>query len=61
MMISREMTPAQLFTVAGSGSGMRWLQIGGMDAKLSLTEFDAEELSEFFATLAQDMRLAQAS
>lgn len=61
MIISREMTPAQLFTVDESGSGMRWLRIGGMDAELSVTADDADALSEFFATLAQDMRVGQAS
>lgn len=56
MRISRELKPENLFTVAGVGSGMRWLRIGGMDAELSLTEFDAEDLSVFFANLAAEMR-----
>ncbi|MEV8166183.1 hypothetical protein AB0O80_10400 [Rothia kristinae] len=55
MRISRELKPENLFTVAGSGSGMRWLRIGGMDAELTVTEADAADLSEFFATLAAEM------
>lgn len=56
MRISRELKPENLFTVAGSGSGMRWLRIGGMDAELTLTEEDADVLSEYFAALAAEMR-----
>lgn len=55
MRISRELKPESLFTVAGVGSGMRWLRIGGMDAELTVTEADAADLSEYFATLAAEM------
>lgn len=55
MRISRELKPENLFTVAGVGSGMRWLRIGGMDAELTLTEEDAAVLSEYFAALAAEM------
>lgn len=55
MKISRESKPEDLFTVTGSGSGMRWLRIGGIDAELTVTEEDAADLSEYFATLAAEM------
>ena len=55
MRISRQIHPEGLFTVVGSGSGMRWLRIGGMDAELTVTEADAADLSEYFASLAAEM------
>lgn len=61
MRISQEMNPEDLFTVAGSSRGMRWLRIGGMDAELTLTEEDAAVLSEYFATLAAEMGQEAAS
>lgn len=55
MRMTRDLEPEQLFTVAGVSSGMRWLRINGMDAELTLTEEDAADLSEYFATLAAEM------
>lgn len=55
MRIAREVKPEDLFTVAGSGNGMRWLRIDGVDAELTVTAEDADALSEYFATLAARM------
>lgn len=55
MKISREVGPEDLFTVAGPGSGVRRLRINGLDAELTVTADDADELSAFFANLADWM------
>lgn len=56
MKIARELKPDDLFTVAGPSRGMRWLWIDGVDAELTVTEDDADAISEFFASLAAEMR-----
>lgn len=61
MRIYRELKPENLFTVAGSSRGVRWLRADGMDSELSLNEFDAEDLAEFFANLAKDIKADYAS
>ena len=56
MKISREVKPEDLFTIDGIGSGVRWLRIDGVDADLTVTADDADAISEFFASLAAEMR-----
>lgn len=56
MKISRRTKPEDLFTVTGSGVAMRWLRIDGINVELTVDYEDADVLSEFFASLAAEMR-----